>query len=153
MRSRWRGWRLGLAIIALLAGTALATGGGRASERLGAAWELVIRDGQGAVVLRAPLPDSRFALRYLNSVYRSLAEERFAVAPSGHLQLVELAADEAAVLAEYYGVERRPTPAASGDPRTWRARPAIPVTIPELSLAATRHGQRTLHALPSTLHD
>lgn len=144
MRGRWRGWRLGLAIVGLLTGTALALGGERAADRLGAGWDLVVRDAQGAVVLRAPLPDGRFALRYRNSVYRSLAEERFTVSPSGRLRLVELAADEAAVLAEYYGIERRPSPASAGDSRAWWAPPAVPVAIAELSLAATRHGQRTL---------
>ncbi|MGH2394503.1 MAG: hypothetical protein ACRDGH_13625, partial [Candidatus Limnocylindria bacterium] len=92
---------------------------------------------------RAALPPTdTFALRYRNSVYRSLAEERFRV-EDDHLSLVELGADELAVLEEYYtavGAERG-GPDAS---RTWSLavhRP--PIALP-LRVQATALGERTL---------
>lgn len=90
-----------------------------------------------------PLPDGRFSLRYRHSVYGSLAEERFVVRADGQMQLVGLAADEAAVLDEYYTTTGA-RPSASDDGRRWQAEPATPLSLPRLTLAATEHGQRTL---------
>jgi hypothetical protein len=146
VKDRWRIRRGGFAIAALLAigaGLPAANAAGDA-EAPAVRWELTVRDGSGDVLLRAPLPASRFALRYRNSVYGSVAEERFAIASDGRLVLVELAADEAAVLEEYYAVTRGPMAAPAGDPRAWRASPATPPTLDALSLAATKHGRRTL---------
>ncbi|HUG48671.1 MAG TPA: hypothetical protein VMP67_09685 [Candidatus Limnocylindria bacterium] len=145
----WRGRRRGPANFRLLLGALLCTvlvsgcsspTGGTAAA---AQWQLVISDGQG-VVLRVPLPEGVFTLRYRNSVYGSLAEERFRVADGGVLELIELAADEAAVLDEYYMTGDRPRPAAAGDTRRWRAAPASPLSLRELRLLATEHGERTL---------
>ena len=109
----------------------------------GADWQLAVRAANDEVLLRVPLPDGRFTLRYRNSLYGSLAEERFEIGPGGTIFLVELAADEAAVLDEYYTTDR-PNLADPGDTRRWRARPAAPVTLEELAVAASQHSRRTL---------
>lgn len=147
----WRGRTAGLAIIALMViGAALAAGwppatrSGYPAPGPPAPWRLVVRGATDEVMLSVPLPDGRFALRYRNSVYGSLAEERFAVTADGRMALVELAADEAAVLEEYYGAADRPRPAEASDPLRWRVQPAAALTLEELPLAATRHGLRTL---------
>lgn len=147
----WRGRTAGLAIIALLvtgaalsAGWPPATPSGFQGPGPPPAWRLVVRGATDEVMLSVPLPDGRFALRYRNSVYGSLAEERFVVTADGRMALVELAADEAAVLEEYYGTADGPRPAAANDPLRWRAQPATALTLEELPLAATRHGLRTL---------
>ncbi|MDQ3937331.1 MAG: hypothetical protein M3253_01480 [Chloroflexota bacterium] len=149
--NRWRGRISGLAILALVAasfalgavGLAVVGSGSPPAHAPEGDWQLVVRAANEDVLLRVPLPASRFSLRYRNSVYRSLAEERFSINPGGRMVLVELAADEAAVLAEYYSAER-PRPADPGDGRRWRARPSAGVTLDELSLVATEHGRRTL---------
>ena len=147
----WRGRTAGLAIIALIVTGVIVAAGGPPATRSGLpgpdpppAWRLVVRGATDEVIRRVPLPDGRFALRYRNSVYGSLAEERFVVTADGRMSLVALAADEAAVLEEYYSAIDRPRPAAAGDPLRWRARPATALVLRELPLAATRHGQRTL---------
>ena len=147
----WRGRTAGLAIIALIITGAVLAAGWPPAARSGSsgpdpppAWWLVVRAATDEVMVRVPLPDGRFALRYRNSVYGSLAEERFVVTDDGRMSLVELAADEAAVLEEYYSAADRPRPAPAGDPLRWRAQPATALTLEELPLAATRHGLRTL---------
>ncbi len=57
----------------------------------------------------------RFAVGYRNSVYGTLAEERYRVHPDGRFELVELAAEQVAVLEEYYQVPGAPPPAPAGD--------------------------------------
>ena len=147
---RWRERGVRLAIAAVLAaGIVLAAPAGgtlRTAPDTGPTtrWELVLRTADQQVVVRALLPDSRFALRYRNSLYGSAAEERFIVAGDGRLRLVDLAADEAAVLDEYYEVGERPRATDVGDPRRWRAAPAAALSLEELVLAATQHGRRTL---------
>jgi hypothetical protein len=147
----WRGRTAGLAIIALIvtsavlaAGGSPATGSGFAGPAPPPTWRLVVRGATDEVMLSVPLPDGRFALRYRNSVYGSLAEERFVVTEEGRMSLVELAADEAAVLEEYYSAADRPRTDTASDPLRWRAQPATGLTLQELPLAATRHGLRTL---------
>jgi hypothetical protein len=105
---------------------------------------LTVRDGDGAVLARIPLPaDQGFTLRYRNSLYGTLAEERFVVAEHGQMRLVELAADQLAVLEEYYAVTHA-TRAPRGSRRAWVAGPATAVELDELSIAATDLGERTL---------
>lgn len=151
---RWRGRARGLAGPRALAGAVLALSLG-ALALLGAAsaaapaepesgWLLVGRSQNGQVLLSVPLPDGRFALRYRNSIYGSLAEERFSVDGAGRLLLTELAADEVAVLAEYYEVAQRPGRASPSAARDWVARVVPSVALAELPLLATRHGERTL---------
>jgi hypothetical protein len=148
---RWRGRLGGLAILALVATASVLAAVGFATVRPGSPstpaprsdWQLVVRATNKDVLLRLPLPDGRFTLRYRNSLYGSLAEERFEIDPEGAIVLVELAADEAAVLDEYYTTDR-PRPGDPGDTRRWRARPAAPLTLEELVVAASQHSRRTL---------
>lgn len=104
---------------------------------------IVVRDESGIELARAALPGSGdFALRYRNSVYRSTAEERFRVT-GDRLALVELAANELAVLEEYYTAV-----GAVGDGKdtalAWRiAVERPPIALP-LHIQATALGQRTL---------
>lgn len=112
-------------------------------DRAAASWRLVVRDAGGVTLAQADLGDGRFALRYRNSVYGSGAEERFAILEDGRINLVGLAADDAAVLGEYYGA-REPRPAAVGAAFRWEAAPSDPVVLDRLLLAATDLGERTL---------
>lgn len=132
---RWRGRRTaGLALLTLLLLTASSAAAAIRPARI-----VVIVDAHAVASL--PLPaDGHVALRYRNSVYRSIAEERF-VADGGMLRLVELAADELAVLDEYYSATHI---AADGDGRAFRGSPAYPLAVPSLTIAATDLGERTL---------
>lgn len=106
---------------------------------------MVVRDAHGVMLVRVPLPAiGLFALRYRNSLYGSFAEERFAATPDGRFQLRELAADELAVLEEYYAIPGPAERAPAGDRRTWRAGPAETSAFERLTIAATRLGERTL---------
>lgn len=104
---------------------------------------LVVRDSSGAVLARMTLADAAFALRYRNSLYGSLAEERFVV-EGGLMLLRELAADERAVLDEYYVIAGPARPSLAGDARPWRASPADDVSLSQLAIAATDLGARTV---------
>jgi len=139
---RWRvRRRAGLAAAVVALATAIA-GAGTAADAGDPPW-LVVRDASGNELARAALPSTKsFALRYRNSVYHSTAEEHFAV-DDGSLRLVELRAEELAVLEEYYtAVGGRRT---SGDSTLgWRVaveRP--PIELP-LRVRATELGRRTL---------
>jgi hypothetical protein len=140
MFDRWRGRFAGLAVaatFACLAGIAAVNATAQTTPAL------VVRDPAGALIARVPLaPGGEFTLRYRNSLYHSLAEERFVVTDAGQLRLVELAADELAVLEEYYAIDQ-PAVRSDGD-RAWTAVPALPVEEATLRIAATDRGQRTL---------
>jgi hypothetical protein len=106
---------------------------------------LTVRDADGVLLARVPLPSGRrFALRYRNSLYGTLAEEPFVVADRGRMRLVELAADQLAILEEYYAVSEPAVRAPPGSGRAWSAPPARAVVLDELNIAATDLGQRTL---------
>jgi hypothetical protein len=140
MTARWRG-RISVPVILgilLLGATVAATGAAGARDPT-----LVVRDPGGAVVARLPLADGEFTLSYRNSVYRSLAEERYVVDSRGRIHLAGLAADELAVLEEYYAIDEPAWRAAAGA-RTWMAAPARPVVVERLTVAATDLGRRTL---------
>ncbi|MDP8904744.1 MAG: hypothetical protein M3N29_05425 [Chloroflexota bacterium] len=150
----WRGRASGLARPPILTGAILAlsvvsaavlgvTFAGTPGRPAGD-WLLVGRSEAGEILLRVPLPDSSFALRYRNSVYDSLAEERFRVDATGRLVLAELASDEVALLGEYYDVARRPRRAPLSDARDWVAPPARHTALEELPLIASQHGERAL---------
>lgn len=96
---------------------------------------------------RVPLDGDTFAVSYRNSIYQTLAEERYEAQPDGSYRLVEIAADQLAVLEEYYGVPGAPTAAGSQDRRNYVVppNPERPVVFDTLSIAATDLGQRTLH--------
>jgi hypothetical protein len=106
-------------------------------------WWLVVTDARGVTLASTELTDGRFALRYRNSVYRSPAEERFAVAGDGRIFLSGLAADDQAVLGEYYAA-RKPRLAGEGDALRWEATPQQAVALEQLTVAATDLGERTL---------
>lgn len=101
-------------------------------------------DGELATV---PLNGDTFAVSYRNSIYQTLAEERYEVQPDGSYRLVQIAADQLAVLEEYYGVPGAPEPAGPNDRRNYVVppNPERPVVFDTLSIAATDLGQRTLH--------
>jgi hypothetical protein len=137
MPGRWRGRIASLAILAVLGPFALTAAAARTDPTL------VVRGPDERVLAELRLPDASFTLRYRNSLYGSLAEEDFVVDGAGRIQLVGLAADELAVLEEYYAIDR-PAWRAEGGARTWRADPARAVTIENLIVAGTDLGQRTL---------
>ena len=106
---------------------------------------LTVRDGGGALLKQVPLPAPEFAVSYRNSVYGTVAEERYHVRGGSRFGLVELAADQLAVLEEYYAVPGPVRAAPSGDRRRWVAEPRDHPEFGELSIAATALGERTLH--------
>ena len=143
-RRRERG--AGLAV-ALIGAVALAVTLPAGAEPVRSGPVLTVRSSQGALLASVPLPaDGRFALRYRNSLYGTLAEERFAAGDGGRFRLVELAADQLAVLEEYYEVTAPAERTAAGSGRAWSAPPARPVVLDELRIAATDLGRRTLLA-------
>ncbi len=138
MQARWRGRLLGLAILAAL------TGPLSRADAAPAGPHLVLRGPDGEALTEVPLRDGGFALRYRNSLYRSLAEERYLIQADGSIRLVGLAADELAVLEEYYAIDEPAVRLDAGATRTWSAEPAREVVIETLIVAATDLGQRTL---------
>lgn len=119
-----------------------ASGHGGAAEHT-----LVISNDDGELA-DMPVITGTFAVSYRNSIYQTLAEERYVVQADGTFRLVEIAADQLAVLEEYYGVPGAPTKAEPTDRRNYVVSPdpARPVVFETLSIAATDLGQRTLHA-------
>lgn len=108
---------------------------------------VVFRDPDGDVIARVALEGGdTFAVSYRNSIYRTLAEERYRVLPDGRFLLVQIAADQLAVLEEYYGVPDPPHPAPPGDRRNYVVNPdpARPAVFDVLSIAADDLGERTL---------
>jgi hypothetical protein len=105
---------------------------------------VTVHDSGGELLAQVPLPAGSFAVRYRNSLYGTLAEERYHVEDGGRFALVELAADQLAVLEEYYAVPGPVNAAPDGDRRNWVAEPARTPVFAELSIAATELGERTL---------
>ncbi|OZM82199.1 hypothetical protein [Pseudonocardia sp. MH-G8] len=106
---------------------------------------VTVRDAGGALLTRVPAPGGAFAVSYRNSLYGTLAEERYRVQDDGGFRLVQLAADQLAVLEEYYAVPGPVDAAPDGDRRNWVAQPAQHPVFGDLSIAATALGERTLH--------
>lgn len=141
MPVRWRGRSGGLAILVILAALVVPLALTAAAP---AASTLLVRGPDGQVLAERSLPDGAFSLRYRNSVYRSLAEEHYALDAEGRIRLVGLSADELAVLEEYYAIDT-PAHRQGGDgARAYRAEPARTVVIESLLVAATDLGQRVL---------
>ncbi|MGH8775654.1 MAG: hypothetical protein ACRDWI_10920 [Jiangellaceae bacterium] len=139
MTGRWRGRGAALVLVIALAAVPVAAGvdAGAGDRRV-----LVVSDPGGRTLARVPLcDDAAFTLRYRNSVYGTLAEERFVVADDGGFELRELAAEQLAVLEEYYGVSEQPMLVAR---EWWRAPPAYELELDRLTVAATDLGRRTL---------
>jgi hypothetical protein len=140
MPARWRGRPIGLAVMAPLALVlALTAAAGAPGAPI-----LVVRGPDDRVLAQVVLPDGQFTLRYRNSLYRSTAEERFAIGPDGRMTLVGLAADELAVLEEYYVIGAPAQPAPVRAVRAWEAKPSDDVVLESLLVAATDLGRRTL---------
>jgi hypothetical protein len=135
----------------VLAGAAVLAGAGAAvtsaAPAAGDGPAVVVRTPDGDVLASVPLTGDRFAVGYRNSVYTTLAEERYRVLPDGRFALVEIAADQVAVLEEYYAVPGAPRPAPPGDRRAHVAEPdpARSAVFDVLNIAATDLGERTLH--------
>ncbi|MGY1723487.1 hypothetical protein [Blastococcus sp. SYSU DS0533] len=108
---------------------------------------VTVRAPDGVVVARVPLDGDAFSVAYRNSIYRTLAEERYRVLPDGRFELVQLAAEQVAVLEEYYAVPGAPRPAPPGDRMAYVVPPdpGRPAVFDELNIAATDLGERTLH--------
>jgi hypothetical protein len=135
---------LRLVMVVVVLGVALA--GLAAAEPAATGLAVTVRDADGDVRARVPLPDGgAFAVSYRNSLYRTLAEERYRTGADGRFALVELAADQLAVLEEYYAVPGPVRSAPATDRRRWLARPAGAHEFATLSVAATALGERTLH--------
>lgn len=142
MKDRWRSRSAGLAIILVTAAIGGVAWTVASAER---GQVLVVRLPDGTRLAAVPLnADGEFALRYRNSLYGSLAEERFVSGPGRAIRLVELAADELAVLEEYYAIDEAAHPAPSADSRVWTAESAQRVSLESLVVAATDRGERTL---------
>lgn len=121
---------------------------------------VVLRSESGAVLAAVPLGvgtpagrpaggrashGRRFAVSYRNSIYGTLSESRYVVRPRGRFRLVQVAADQRAVIEEYYALPGRTRPAPAGDRRTWVAEPRRRTVFGELAIAATDLGERVLH--------
>ena len=134
---------VGVAVV-VVAGTS-SLGPGLASSSTGPGIPaVVIRDEAGEVLAEVPLPGDRFAVSYRNSIYKSLAESRYQALPSGRFRLVQIAADQRAVVEEYYAIAG-PERAPAADRRRWVTAPSQPMSFSELNIAATDLGERTLH--------
>ncbi|SDM40207.1 hypothetical protein SAMN05660642_02413 [Geodermatophilus siccatus] len=135
----------------VLVGAAVLVGAGAAATTAAPAGSegraVVVRTPDGEVLARVPLTGDRFAVGYRNSVYTTLAEERYRVLPDGRFALVEIAADQVAVLEEYYALPGAPRPAPPGDRRGHVAEPdpGRPAVFDVLNIAATDLGERTLY--------
>lgn len=135
---RWRGRRR--AGPALVIALACLMGAGSAAAAPGET-AVIVTDDDGHVLARLVLPQSgRFSLRYRNSLYGTLAEERF-VLDRGRFRLDQLGAEQLAVLEEYYAVSEAPIRAATD---WYHAPPAYELELERLTVAATDLGERTL---------
>ncbi|MDK3258867.1 hypothetical protein [Blastococcus capsensis] len=138
--------RLLIGMLALLA--AIAAAGGVVAVATGGEGEqaVTVRGPEGELIARVPLDGDTFAVGYRNSIYRTLAEERYRVLPDGRFELVELAAEQVAVLEEYYAVPGAPRPSPPGDrlPFVVEPDPSRPAVFDDLHIAATDLGERTL---------
>jgi hypothetical protein len=130
------------AALAVVLGTCLACSAADAGT---AGRVVTVRDPSGALLAQVPLEGDAFAVSYRNSLYGTPAEERYHVGTDGGFTLVELAADQIAVLEEYYGVPGPVRRAPDADRRNWVALPARTAGFTDLAIAATDLGERTLH--------
>ncbi|MCZ2861147.1 hypothetical protein [Blastococcus sp. VKM Ac-2987] len=137
--------RLLVAAVAVL-GVLAATGVAAVATRGDGEPAVTVRGAGGELIAQVPLAGDTFAVGYRNSIYRTLAEERYRVLPDGRFELVELAAEQVAVLEEYYAVPGAPRPSPPGDrlPFVVDPDPSRPAVFEHLRIAATDLGERTL---------
>ncbi|WP_243737839.1 hypothetical protein [Blastococcus xanthinilyticus] len=130
-----------LAVLAVAGGVvAVATAGGEEQA-------VTVRTPDGGLIAQVPLDGDTFAVGYRNSIYTTLAEERYRVLADGRFELVEIAAEQVAVLEEYYAVPGAPQPAPPEDRLDFVVEPdpGRPAVFEELNIAATDLGERTLY--------
>ncbi|MGH2446523.1 MAG: hypothetical protein ACRDGD_10885 [Candidatus Limnocylindria bacterium] len=145
MRGRWRGRANGFAIALVAAALVAVTASASATSIQPGPTLRVVDPTDGSALVTVSLgPDRGFSLRYRNSLYGTLAEERFVITADGRLRLVSLAADQLAVLEEYYAIDEPAVRASPDDRRQWLGIPAVPTALAELAVAATDLGERTL---------
>lgn len=136
--------RAGTAVLAavLAAGTTAAV----LTDSRDRAPAVTVRAPDGELIAWVPLSGDTFAVGYRNSIYTTLAEERYRVLADGRFELVELAAEQLAVLEEYYQVPGAPRSAPPGDRLNYVVDPdpARPAVFDDLRIAATDLGERTL---------
>jgi len=106
---------------------------------------VVLRAPDGEVLARVPLPSDRFAVGYRNSMYTTLAEQRYRVLSDGRFQLVQIAAEQSAVLEEYYALPSDPAPPGDRLAHVAEPDPLRPAVFKRLNIAATDLGERTLY--------
>lgn len=135
---------VGLGCLALLGAGGIAVAGAPAESPRPHA---MVISNDGGVLASIPLSGDTFAVGYRNSIYGTVAEERYSVQADGSYHLVQLAADQLAVLEEYYAVPGPPSAAGDTDRREWVAEPdpGRPAEFSRLSLAATDLGRRTVY--------
>ena len=135
---------IGLTCLGMLGAGGIAVAGVPAES---ARTHTILISNDGGELARVPLSGDTFAVSYRNSIYGTFAEERYTVQGDGSYRLRQLAADQLAVLEEYYAVPGTPSAAGDTDRRKWVADPdpARPAEFNGLSLAATDLGRRTLH--------
>ena len=135
---------VGLVCLGMLGAGGIAVAGAPAESHPPRA--LVISNDSG-VLASVPLAGDAFAVSYRNSIYGTVAEERYTVQADGSYRLVQLAADQLAVLEEYYAVPGPPSAARDTDRRKWVTDPdpGRPAEFGRLSLAATDLDRRTVY--------
>jgi hypothetical protein len=136
------------AVLLVAAVAALTAGVVLLAARPGGPPAVVVADDGGREVARVPLPgDGRFELRYVHSVYKVEAAERFTADPDGGgFRLVAVASPSEAVL-DYYDVQGTRTAEGGG----LRLDLAAPQRFERLPLVATTTGRRTLVAGTATV--
>lgn len=101
---------------------------------------VVVRDAEGGVVSRSPLPDSgNFEIEYMHSYYRAPASEHFVAGENEDFEFAGVSSPSEAVL-DYYELEGRKE--AEGD--FLRLMPDEPQRFTTLPLIGTEKGRRTL---------
>lgn len=135
MQNRWRGRSVGLVILLLLPLSLTAARADRRSEPT-----LSVVGPSGSTIATVPLATGTFTLRYRNSLYRSWAEEHYAITADGAIRLLGLRTEELAVLEEYYEIDG-PARRSGG---AWHAQPLREHELDGLTVAATDLGRRTL---------
>lgn len=101
---------------------------------------MVVRDSDGGVISRSPLPGSGdFQIEYVHSYYNAPATEHFIAGEDGNFELVGVSSPSEAVL-DYYELQGRKE--AEGE--LLRLVPDEPQEFEALPLIGTQRGRRTL---------